>query len=148
MLFVNDILENIKSNLDGIFTVIELKLFLILFADDQVVFAKTPDTLQSLLTDIEHYCTEWSLKINTSKTKAMIFEKGRRTYHEFFLYDTKLNWLTHSNILGSHYSKTAVGTDHKSVLHSMHLVLFLICSPSLLMQNCQYLRNVNFSIPP
>ena len=100
MLFVNDILENINSNVDGIFTVNELKLFLILFADDQVVFAKTPDTLQSLLTDIEHYCTEWGLKINTSKTKAMIFEKGRRTYHEFFLYDTKIELVDSFKYLG------------------------------------------------
>ena len=97
---MNDILENIDSNLDGIFTVNELKLFLILFADDQVVFAKTPDTLQSLLTDIEHYCTEWGLKINTSKTKAMIFEKGRRTYHDFFLYDTKIELVDSFKYLG------------------------------------------------
>ena len=32
MMFVNDIIANIKTNLDGIFTVDELKLFLILYA--------------------------------------------------------------------------------------------------------------------
>ena len=52
MLFVNDINDNTKN----IFTVNELKLFLILYADDQVVFAKSPETLQSMLTDIENYC--------------------------------------------------------------------------------------------
>ena len=36
MLFVNDIVENINSDLENIFFVNELKLFLILFADDQV----------------------------------------------------------------------------------------------------------------
>ena len=37
MMFVNDIIANINTNLDGIFTVDELKLFLILYADDQVL---------------------------------------------------------------------------------------------------------------
>ena len=52
MLFVNDIANNINSDLDDIFTTNDLKLFLILFADDQVLFAKSPKTLQSMLTDL------------------------------------------------------------------------------------------------
>ena len=75
MFFVNDIVDNINSDLEHIFTLKELKLFLIMYADDQVVFAKSPETLQSILHDIETYCTIWGLKINTTKTKAMIFEK-------------------------------------------------------------------------
>ena len=39
MLFVNDIVNNINVDLNGVFTINELKLFLILFADDQVVRA-------------------------------------------------------------------------------------------------------------
>ena len=73
MLFLNDIVNNINADLNMIFTINELKLFLILFADDQVVFVKSPQTLQSMLKDIENYCDTWRLKINTSKTKAMIF---------------------------------------------------------------------------
>ena len=46
MLFVNDIIENINSDLEDIFTLNEIKLFLILDADDQVAFAKSPETLQ------------------------------------------------------------------------------------------------------
>ena len=53
MLFVNDMLQHINSNLNGIFTLHEMKFFLILFADGQVVFAKSPQSLQLLLTDIE-----------------------------------------------------------------------------------------------
>lgn len=100
MLFVNDIVNNINSNLRDIYTVNELKLFLILFADDQVVFAKSPQTLQSLLTDIENYCETWRLKINTSKTKAMIFEKGRRTHYDFFIYNTPIELVDSFKYLG------------------------------------------------
>ena len=86
MFFVNDIIDNINTNLQDIFTINELKLFLILFADDQVLFATSPETLQSLLTDLENYCQLFGLKINTNKTKAMIFEKGRRSHHDFYIH--------------------------------------------------------------
>ena len=74
MFFVKDIIENINTNLQNIFfSVNELKLFFILFADDQVLYATSPETLQSLLTDLETYCQLWGLKINSNKTKVMIF---------------------------------------------------------------------------
>ena len=76
MFFVNDIVQDINTNLQNVFTINELKLFLILFVDDQVLFATSPETLQSLLTDLENYCRLWGLKINTSKTKAIILKKG------------------------------------------------------------------------
>ena len=44
MFFVNDIIDNINTNLQNIFTINELKLFLILFADDQVLFVTSPET--------------------------------------------------------------------------------------------------------
>ena len=43
-----------------------IKNFLLLNADDQVIFAKSPEALQTMLLDIEHYCNTWDLKINTS----------------------------------------------------------------------------------
>ena len=51
-IFVNDTVDNIKTDLSNIFSINELKLFLILYADDQVLFATSPETLQSLLNDI------------------------------------------------------------------------------------------------
>ena len=61
---------------------------MLLYADDAVVFATSPESLQSLLRDIETYCTTWGLKINTAKTKIMIFERGRHTHHDFILNNT------------------------------------------------------------
>ena len=100
MLFVNDVVENINSDLENIFSVNELKLFLILFADDQVLFATSPDTLQSLLSDLETYCQLLDLKINTNKTKAMIFEKGRRTHFDFYIYRTLIETVDQFKYLG------------------------------------------------
>jgi hypothetical protein len=47
LFFVNDILLNINSNKDGICTIDDVKLNLLLFADDAVIFAETPHALQS-----------------------------------------------------------------------------------------------------
>ena len=57
MLFVNDIIGNINADLGNIFTLNEMKLFLILYADDQVVFAKSPETLQSLFLTLKLIAT-------------------------------------------------------------------------------------------
>ena len=61
MLFINDIMQNINSNLEHIFIIDIMRLFLLLYADDAVVFAKSPEVLQSILNDIESYCTLWGL---------------------------------------------------------------------------------------
>ena len=76
-----------------------------LYADDAVVYAKSPEVLQSILYDIESYCTLWGLKINTAKTKAMIFEKGRHTYFDFYLNIVKLEIVTSFKYLGIHFFK-------------------------------------------
>ena len=90
MMFINDINRNINSDLDGIFNINDIKLFILLYADDQVVFAKSPESLQRMLLDIKNYCNTWDLKINASKTKVMIFEKGRHTSDDFYLNNIKL----------------------------------------------------------
>lgn len=69
MLSINNIVENINVDLDGIFTVNKLKLFILLHAKDQAIFATSPETLQSILNDIETYCAAWGLKINTEKQR-------------------------------------------------------------------------------
>jgi len=83
-MFVNDITEHINTNIEGIFTLNEMKLFLILYADDQVLFSTSPDSLQSMLADIEAYCDRWGLKIDTNKTKVLIFEKGSRYTDHYY----------------------------------------------------------------
>ena len=49
MLFINDIVQNIKADSNDIFTVDDMQLFLLLYCDDAVVFAKSPEVLQSML---------------------------------------------------------------------------------------------------
>ena len=45
------------------------------------------------------------LRINTSKTKTMIFEKGRHSPYDFYLNDVKSELVTSFKYLGIHFFK-------------------------------------------
>ena len=47
--YVNYIMSNINADFNSLFTVNELKLFSLLFADDTVLFAHSATALQSML---------------------------------------------------------------------------------------------------
>ena len=53
-----------------------LKLFILLYADDIVIFSETPEDMQSSLNILHNYCNKWKLKVNIGKTKIMVFRKG------------------------------------------------------------------------
>ena len=75
MMFVNDIVENINSDIEDIFSTDDMKLFILMFADDQVLFSSSAASLQSMLNDVQTYCDTRGLTVNINKTKVMIFEK-------------------------------------------------------------------------
>ena len=77
-MFVNDI-ENIfvVNGVEGI-DVNMFKMFLILYADDIVIFANSSDELQTSLNLLYDYCQRWKLTVNVKKTKILIFRKGGR----------------------------------------------------------------------
>ena len=54
-----------------------LKLYCLLYADDTILLAEDPVSLQTALNAIENYCDLWSLKINESKTKVMVVSRGK-----------------------------------------------------------------------
>ena len=58
-----------------------LKLLIILYADDTVLFANSKVNLQKCLDGLENYCNKWKLKINADKTKIIIFKKGKAEIH-------------------------------------------------------------------
>ena len=105
LFLLNDILNHINSNVDGIISVDEIQLFLLLFADDAAVFTQDPQSLQLILNDIEQYCNMWKLKLNVNKTKIMILENGRHTNYDFFLYNTRVEVVKSFKYLGVYLHK-------------------------------------------
>jgi hypothetical protein len=57
-----------------------VKLFTILYADDTVLLAESAEELQSELNYFYEYCEKWNLKVNTNKSKVIVFFKGEVTY--------------------------------------------------------------------
>ena len=52
-----------------------IKLFILLYADDIVIFSSDAEGLQNGLNLLELYSKRWKLKVNTEK-KVMVFRKG------------------------------------------------------------------------
>jgi hypothetical protein len=94
-LFLNDIdtfLEN--KNITGLQTItdeiennLDLKLFILLYADDTALLAETTNDLQSQLDAFYEYCDLWKLKVNADKTKLMVFGNGILPQNLSFSYD-------------------------------------------------------------
>lgn len=75
-LYLNDIEEQfIQSGLEGL-DINMFKVFMLLYADDIVIFSKTAEELQSGLDLLSEYCQRWKLSINVSKSKVLVFRKG------------------------------------------------------------------------
>ena len=69
----------------------ELHIFTLLYTDDAVLFAHSMDGLQKMLDKLSIFCTRWKLKVNTEKTKLMIFERGRVREVDIYLNGIKLD---------------------------------------------------------
>ena len=50
-----------------------LKLFVLLYADDIVMFATSEETLIHSLNLFSNYCKQWKLRIDYDKTKVLVF---------------------------------------------------------------------------
>lgn len=75
-LFLNDIEINLQESLNDGINLEQLQLYLLLFADDAVLFSETREGLQNSLDNLENYCERWNLTVNVDKTKVVIFRKG------------------------------------------------------------------------
>ena len=67
--------ELIQKGAEGI-DIGMLKLYLLLYADDIVIFSNTSEGLQKGLDILSDYCQKWKLTVNIDKTKVMVFRKG------------------------------------------------------------------------
>lgn len=78
-LYLNDLenyLESRNSECISLFSLdldMYLKLFVLHYADDTVIFAKSEYGLVSTLSKFVDYCESWKLQIYVNKTKIMIF---------------------------------------------------------------------------
>jgi len=114
-IFLNDLEEFLKSNnvngishdavVDG--SRIFLKLCILLYADDTVIFSDDPNDLQKALNSFNEYCKTWKLHINVSKTKILIISKGNcKTDRIFNIGNDPLEQINEYKYLGLYFSKS------------------------------------------
>ena len=66
------------------------KLYLLLYADDTVIFAESVDELQVALDRMKSYCDTCNLQVNTSKSKVVVFTKRKIRRKPVFHYNAEL----------------------------------------------------------
>ena len=120
-IFVND-LEHylLRHNVEGITCeanfaeiYIYLRIFILLYADDTVLFGKNEQDLQFCLDEFERYCTNWKLTVNTEKTKNMVFSGQDLEEYQFYLRGKHLEVVEEYKYLGIFLSKNASYTNCK-----------------------------------
>ena len=85
--FINDLYDNIKNNTFDTFSIDDLQIFLLLFADDTVLFSYSKEGLQNLVNQMYKYCNDWGIAVNTNKTVVMVCTNGNRKANIDILYN-------------------------------------------------------------
>lgn len=82
-----------------------LKILLLLYADDTVIITDNAESMHECLLRFSEYCRTWKLKINTEKSKIVIFGSKRAT-HIFNVDGNNLEIVDSYKYLGTIFSKS------------------------------------------
>ena len=105
-IFLNDIAKYIDLKNEAP-QINNLPISYLLYADDVVLLAKTESGLQKSIQGIEHFCLDWGIKVNTSKSKVLVFnKKGKFIKTNIHLSKTKLEDVQEYKYLGILFHNT------------------------------------------
>lgn len=99
-------LESISNDVENELMVY-IKILLFLYADDTILLSESSKDLQNMLDNFAEYCEHWKLKINTDKTKILIFSKGRISKNEkYFLNGKEIEVVKSYKYLGVFFARS------------------------------------------
>jgi hypothetical protein len=108
-LFISDLPHSLPDS--------TLPLPSILFADDVALLAESASDLQASIDALQRYATEHQLQINVSKTKCLVFHRGRLPSCSFHIDGAPLEIVTSFVYLGFKFSVQLSFSSHcKSLL--------------------------------
>ncbi len=84
---LTELCNTIRDTLSDEDVEVYMKLYVLLYADDTIVLAESPQELQSALDAMHEYCNANKLTINATKTKILIFSKGMLRNIQQFVYN-------------------------------------------------------------
>ena len=107
------------------------KLVVLLYADDTVLLADSPENLQKYLDDFVQYCNNWKLKINYEKTKIVIFGTRKLDKHAFYMDGNIIEIVNNYKYLGVLLSNNGSFLNARKSIHykankAMHLLYMRI----------------------
>lgn len=110
-LYISDLESYLrKHDLEGCSLNATTDILILFFADDIIILARSQAIVTKTLRLLECYCTENSLKVNTSKTKIVNFKKsGRPKSRAFFYNGTELEIVSEYLYLGVMISSSSLG---------------------------------------
>ena len=90
-LFINDIEINLIVKGCIPYEYANISLFLLMYADDLVLFSETVNGLQQMLDCFFEYSQKWGMEVNIEKSKVMVFRNGGKISNaDKLYYDGKL----------------------------------------------------------
>ena len=102
-IYLNDF-ENALSSADTGLTIGQVKLFLLLYANDAVILWETPEKLQEAINQLYVYWNYWKLKLNTEKSRIVVFKSGPVSRNESWKYgDAQVNITTVTYFVSRHH---------------------------------------------
>ena len=104
-----------------------LKLFVLLYADDTVIFATDEKSFQHCLNVFHEYSKLWKLDINYDKTKILIFGTRNDDRFDFRIGENKISICKDFKYLGVVFTKSrsfskAIKHNYDQAKKAMHLL--------------------------
>ncbi|MCW4344867.1 MAG: reverse transcriptase domain-containing protein, partial [Candidatus Thiodiazotropha endolucinida] len=92
-----------------------LKLLILLYADDTVIFSNSENGLQHALSMFSEYCNKWRLTVNISKTKVIIFNsRGKpKPTLQFTFNGHNIDIINEYKYLGIYFSQSGAFSSAK-----------------------------------
>lgn len=108
-IFISELEKELSSsvNLKGVeLSTNDAHAFSLLYADDVCIFADSVIDLQRKINWLETFCAKWRLKINTEKSKVVVFRNGGylKGTEKWFLGNERLESVTYYSYLGLIFS--------------------------------------------
>ena len=69
-------LEIVKEKLEANLHIF-IEIFVLLYADDTVIFSESKEGMQSALNIFQSYCDKWKLTVKVNKTKVLVFSRRK-----------------------------------------------------------------------
>ena len=133
-LFVEDLELYLQDSINTGLSIDDIVLIMLLFADDMAILGKSPQEVQCHSNNLYLYCNAWGLKVNTSKTKIMVFRKrGGVHQDETWTY----NGHTIEVVDNFNYLGTVINYTGSYTLNQEHLVGKALKAMNTLLYKCK-----------